>query len=378
LLKGFHRTVPSRALYPASAAEERAGPAKVDVGALEEELAELRGVLDGELRERQEAIESAEAVATNAARAANEELLAAKAEVAAEATEGATLQTQFEATVGTHIEAMRLLNYYQDRKEKLVAHIASHGELIEQHQQVVVARTADAEVVCKRETAEGYLPDGEAEVALTVLHARHDKAKKMVLKESQRHERTQEVVLKVLKEIRKKYNRLKQTLSNARKPCDTLKKGVKLRQRLLKQTSKDVQKEVSHRFNYYLAKKGHAGKVDVDYNAATLTLDVKMHGQGQTVKDTRSMSGGERSYSTLALTLSLGESIESPFRAMDEFDVFMDAVNRKVSMDALIDFARDPFNKDKQFLFITPQDISAVDASAPDIKVQKMKAARPS
>jgi hypothetical protein len=47
-------------------------------------------------------------------------------------------------------------------------------------------------------------------------------------------------------------------------------------------------------------------------------------------------------------------------------------------MDSLIDFARDDFNKDKQFLFITPQDISAVDASAVDIKVQKMKAARPS
>ena len=62
---------------------------------------------------------------------------------------------------------------------------------------------------------------------------------------------------------------------------------------------------------------------------------------------------------------------------MDEFDVFMDAVNRKISMDALIHFARDPLNLDKQFLFITPQDISAVDASAVDIRVQKMKAARP-
>ena len=36
---------------------------------------------------------------------------------------------------------------------------------------------------------------------------------------------------------------------------------------------------------------------------------------------------------------------------MDEFDVFMDAVNRKVSMDNLIEFARDDLNA-KQFLFI--------------------------
>jgi hypothetical protein len=43
----------------------------------------------------------------------------------------------------------------------------------------------------------------------------------------------------------------------------------------------------------------------------------------------------------------------------------------------LIEFARDPNNSDKQYLFITPQDISAVDAGASDIVVQRMQAARP-
>ena len=46
-------------------------------------------------------------------------------------------------------------------------------------------------------------------------------------------------------------------------------------------------------------------------------------------------------------------------------------------MDNLIEFARDDLNCDKQFLFITPQDISAVCAADSDIKVQRMKAARP-
>ena len=60
------------------------------------------------------------------------------------------------------------------------------------------------------------------------------------------------------------------------------------------------------------------------------------------MKDTRSpaaATGG--ALRDARATLALGENVESPFRAMDEFDVFMDAVNRKISMDALIEFARD-------------------------------------
>lgn len=50
---------------------------------------------------------------------------------------------------------------------------------------------------------------------------------------------------------------------------------------------------------------------------------------------------------------ALGEITDNPFRAMDEFDVFMDAVNRRISMQSLIKFAHDQSHV--QFLFLTPQ-----------------------
>mmetsp|Transcript_38319 Transcript_38319/g.95079 ORF Transcript_38319/g.95079 Transcript_38319/m.95079 type:complete len:1065 (-) Transcript_38319:299-3493(-) len=360
-----------------SAAAEKAGPAVVDVESLESELKELQGQLNGELKERRDVLVAAKVEAAAAVKEALEEHKAMQAGAAADAEEGTALQERFEAAAGTVHLATEHLHYFQGKTQELAGVIALDERTIEEYKAVVVDKTGAASKVCSRETAQGYIAEGDTEMESTALTNLHERAKRQVEKESRRHARPQEDVMRALADTRRKFKRLQNTLKNAREPCQRLQKGVKTRQKLLSETAKSVNKEVSHRFNYYMAKKGHAGKVVVDYKAATLELDVKMHGQGQTVKDTRSMSGGERSYSTLALTLSLGESIESPFRAMDEFDVFMDAVNRKVSMDALIAFARDPFNLDKQFLFITPQDISAVDATASDIKVQKMKAARP-
>ena len=60
----------------------------------------------------------------------------------------------------------------------------------------------------------------------------------------------------------------------------------------------------------------------------------------------------------------------APIRCLDEFDVFMDSVNRTVSMKMMIGAARRSVGK--QFVFITPGSMDAV-PEAPDVKVTKMR-----
>jgi chromosome segregation ATPase len=86
-------------------------------------------------------------------------------------------------------------------------------------------------------------------------------------------------------------------------------------------------------------------------------------------RKTQTLSGGEKSFSTICLLLSIWEAMGSPIRCLDEFDVFMDNVNRATSMSMMIQAARRSVGR--QFILITPQSMGNVALGA-DVAVHKM------
>ena len=84
----------------------------------------------------------------------------------------------------------------------------------------------------------------------------------------------------------------------------------------------------------------------------------------------KTLSGGEKSFSTVALILALWEVMWPPFRFLDEFDVFMDAVNRRIAVMQIKEHACR--SRKHQFVLLTPLDLSGIEASE-DIRIIKLE-----
>jgi chromosome segregation ATPase len=67
---------------------------------------------------------------------------------------------------------------------------------------------------------------------------------------------------------------------------------------------------------------------------AALSIAVQPPGQelggNRGLTDLKSLSGGERSFVTICFLLALGSKLKANFHCLDEFDVFMDSINRGV------------------------------------------------
>ena len=119
-----------------------------------------------------------------------------------------------------------------------------------------------------------------------------------------------------------------------------LKKALDLRTQKWLQFRKHIAMRAKYQFMFHLSNRGYYGTINFNHTERRLDLmvqtDDQLATQGGRDKDPKSLSGGEKSFSTICLLLSLWEAIGCPIRCLDEFDVFMDAVNRKISMKMMV------------------------------------------
>ena len=68
----------------------------------------------------------------------------------------------------------------------------------------------------------------------------------------------------------------------------------------------------------------------------SVQVDVNADKHRQEMSNVLQLSGGEKSFSTVCLLMALWDSVDSPIRAMDEFDVCMVSMIRENSFELLL------------------------------------------
>lgn len=147
-----------------------------------------------------------------------------------------------------------------------------------------------------------------------------------------------EEILAALEAAHETYTNLKENYDSARTLSQLLKQTLGKRLQLYNYFRSAITTRSRINFNYLLYERQFRGKLKIDHRKKLLVVKVEpdlmvKKGKG---RETKTLSGGEKSFSSTCLLLALWEAMGSPIRCLDEYDVFMDDVNRDVSSRLLV------------------------------------------
>ncbi|KAF0290189.1 Structural maintenance of chromosomes protein 6 [Amphibalanus amphitrite] len=154
-----------------------------------------------------------------------------------------------------------------------------------------------------------------------------------------------------------KYQQVEEQIDSWKTALDTLAQMMNERDEKLKNLRTSLGSRVTSHFHTILEARGFGGRLDFQHQNQKLEIEVspgRLDGGGQTARATCQLSGGERSFSTIAFLMAMWSVVVSPFRMLDEYDVFMDDANRRLGHDMLVTNA---LALKSQFAFFTPLSI---------------------
>ncbi|OLY84311.1 Structural maintenance of chromosomes protein 6 [Smittium mucronatum] len=291
------------------------------------------------------------------------------------------------------------IQFWKAKVDKRLSNIREVKDSIKQIDKEIETLTKQATQIAK------IRPHIEPHLTSKKLQADVEALSKMITEIESNQEESIEEIAKQSQIHIGNYNTAKKQLKQMIQYALTLKEAHQMRLQRWVDFRESMTIRVKSQFTLHLYRRGYAGSLEFDHNAKllyprvntdhdlALMAAVSANGGNQSNgtdavngkkkkgdaksgadarqqsglarKDNRSLSGGEKSFTTISFLLSLWEAMSCPIRALDEFDVFMDAANRAISMRMIVKSAR--CSPETQFLLISPQDMTIKPAS--DIKI---------
>lgn len=156
---------------------------------------------------------------------------------------------------------------------------------------------------------------------------------------------------------------------NRREVMEEVRKRMSVWRSLMSQLLDDV----DARYQAIISRLQATGHVKLinpdDIEEAGLEVYVGFKGAEPVPLNAYTQSGGERSAATIALLLALQQHVKSPFRAVDEYDVHLDPLNRQIIANQIVSSVKD---SNTQYLVITPSRIAFPEEGVHIITVQSV------
>ncbi|KAF4954047.1 hypothetical protein FSARC_12260 [Fusarium sarcochroum] len=214
-----------------------------------------------------------------------------------------------------------------------------------------------------------HIPDEETHSS---IEQKYTKIREQLKQREARLGATDQQIYDRATEARERYEDVMRQTRDVDDTISSLKRAISHRLHLWRQFQRQISARIRIQFNYLLSERGFRGKIDLDHKARKVLLQIEPDEtrKSSAGRNTKTLSGGEKSFSSICMLLSIWEAIGSPIRCLDEFDVFMDNVNRAISTNMLVDAARRSVSR--QYILITPNAIEGRARLAKDVQVIRL------
>lgn len=180
-----------------------------------------------------------------------------------------------------------------------------------------------------------HIPDDETHAS---IEQKYTKIREQLKQREARLGATDQEIHDRSTEAQERYESVKRQTKDLDNTIDSLKHAIANRLWMWRMFQRQISARVRIQFNYLLSERGFRGKIDLDHKNRKVNIQIEPDEtrKSSSGRNTKTLSGGEKSFSSICMLLSVWEAIGSPIRCLDEFDVFMDNVNRAISTNMLV------------------------------------------
>ncbi|KAG0073128.1 Structural maintenance of chromosomes protein 6 [Linnemannia elongata] len=319
------------------------------------------------MKKQYEPILAQKQVIKDAMRALQQQVVELNESIQSQESKANKLQDDLETLNQKREEYLTRIQHWDKKLDRERAIIAQSEKELQASIQKLEVSTEQALGYCERVEVTKSKKDLEAEIK--AMQA------KLLAQEKARGATVEEIVLDMQRK-QDEYKTARDSINHMNQFIDHLKPTLHHRISRWREFRNQMSLRSAINFGLLLAFRKYSGELQFNHQAKELTIKVETDDPNSAQagvsrdKDPKSLSGGEKSFSTICFLLALWNSMASTIRCLDEFDVFMDAVNRRISMNLLIDAAQEADGV--QFILITPQDASSLKPS-PDVRIHRLQ-----